>query len=209
MTLYIYEHCPFCARVRYVAAVLNIPLNVVIVAYDDDTTTVDLIGAKQVPVLRKEDGECVAESLDIIDYLIELAGPSDHRKPSLAALKWQQAAFLPLQKLGYPRWAEMGLPDFSTESARWAWRIKKETEALNFDALLRDTDDIAKDVEGLIIEAKEILHLGGELQARLVDEALVFSLLRGFCSATAIQWDAAVKNWLLSASHNTNIPLLK
>nr|AKN36592.1 Glutaredoxin 2 [Vibrio splendidus] len=100
MTLYIYEHCPFCARVRYVAAVLNIPLNVVIVAYDDDTTTVDLIGAKQVPVLRKEDGECVAESLDIIDYLIELAGSSDHRKPSLAALKWQQAAFFASTKTG-------------------------------------------------------------------------------------------------------------
>nr|AKN36591.1 Glutaredoxin 2 [Vibrio splendidus] len=75
--------------------------------------------------------------------------------------------------------------------------------------MLRDTDDIAKDVEGLIIEAKEILHLGCELQARLVDEALVFSLLRGFCSTTVIQWDSAVKNWLLSASHNTNIPLLK
>ena len=64
MTLYIYEHCPFCARVRYVAAVLNIPLNVVIVAYDSDTTTVDLIGAKQLPVLRTEERDWGTESME-------------------------------------------------------------------------------------------------------------------------------------------------
>ena len=36
MKLYIYEHCPFSARVRYVAGMLNIQLDVINIAYDDD-----------------------------------------------------------------------------------------------------------------------------------------------------------------------------
>ncbi len=39
MKLYIYEHCPFSARVRYVAGMLNIPLDVITLDYDDDQTT--------------------------------------------------------------------------------------------------------------------------------------------------------------------------
>ena len=76
MKLYIYEHCPFSARVRYVAGMLNIPLTVTCIAYDDDKTTNALIGTKQVPFLIKDDGEALAESLDIIQYFIELAQSS-------------------------------------------------------------------------------------------------------------------------------------
>ncbi|EKO3371181.1 GrxB family glutaredoxin [Vibrio fluvialis] len=209
MKLYIYEHCPFCARVRYVAGMLNIPLEIINLAYDDDTTTNDLIGAKQVPLLIKHNGEVMAESLDIIAYFIELAQSSESHQPSESVLDWQKIAFLPLQKVGYPRWSNMVFPEFATQSAQLAWRAKKETEALNFDALLQDTPNIAKEVEALIERAKSVLNLDSYQHVTLVDEAILFSILRGFFSAAEILWDNAVKNWMESVSNKTHVPLLK
>ncbi|EKO3385181.1 GrxB family glutaredoxin [Vibrio fluvialis] len=209
MKLYIYEHCPFSARVRYVAGMLNIPLEIINLAYDDDTTTNDLIGAKQVPLLIKHNGEVMAESLDIIAYFIELAQSSESHQPSESVLDWQKIAFLPLQKVGYPRWSNMSFPEFATQSAQLAWRAKKETEALNFDALLQDTPNIAKEVEALIERAKSVLNLDSYQHVTLVDEAILFSILRGFFSAAEIQWDNAVKNWMESVSNKTHVPLLK
>ncbi|MBF4426913.1 glutathione S-transferase N-terminal domain-containing protein, partial [Vibrio anguillarum] len=82
MKLYIYEHCPFSARVRYVAGMLNIPLDVINIAYDDDKTTTDLIGTKQVPLLIKDNDEVLAESLDIIVIFLELARSTETSQPS-------------------------------------------------------------------------------------------------------------------------------
>lgn len=86
MKLYIYEHCPFSARVRYVAGMLNIPLDVITLDYDDDQTTNQIIGSKQVPLLIKESGEALAESLDIIQFLLESVNSSETAQPAQATL---------------------------------------------------------------------------------------------------------------------------
>ncbi len=97
MKLYIYENCPFSARVRYVAGMLNIPLDVITLDYDDDQTTKELIGSKQVPLLIKESGEALSESLDIIQFLLESVNSWETAQPAQATLDWQRSAFLPLQ----------------------------------------------------------------------------------------------------------------
>ncbi|MFA0521180.1 glutaredoxin, partial [Vibrio sp. 10N.222.55.E8] len=43
----------------------------------------------------------------------------------------------------------------------------------------------------------------------LVNEAILFSILRGFFSAAEIQWDNTVKDWMESVSNKTQVPLLK
>ena len=103
----------------------------------------------------------------------------------------------------------MDWTEFATQSALLAWRAKKETEALNFDALLQDTPNIAKEVEALIESAKSVLSLNSDQHVTLVDEAILFSILRGFFSATEIQWGNTVKDWMESVSNKTQVPLLK
>ncbi|KKN44763.1 hypothetical protein LCGC14_0689740 [marine sediment metagenome] len=46
MKLYTYSHCPFCARVSYIAGKLKIKLEEVIIDYDDIETPTNLIGKK-------------------------------------------------------------------------------------------------------------------------------------------------------------------
>lgn len=62
MKLYIYDHCPFCARVAFVARSLGLTVELVSVDYHDAQTLIDLIGKKMVPVLEKDDGSIMAES---------------------------------------------------------------------------------------------------------------------------------------------------
>ncbi|MGF1833102.1 glutaredoxin 2 [Photobacterium sanguinicancri] len=209
MKLYIYEHCPFSARVRFVAGMLNLPLDVVTIAYDDDKTTTDIVGSKQVPVLVKDDGTAIAESLDIIDHFLSIADSIQTNIPSEAILEWQRRAFLPLQKIGYPRWSSMELAEFKTTSSQRAWRSKKETEALNFDLLLTETPTIAKEVESLIREASTLLKLDSTTPIAIVDEAILFSILRGFFSAAEINWEPSVKEWMELVSKEANVQLLK
>ncbi|EJL6398103.1 glutaredoxin 2 [Vibrio navarrensis] len=205
MKLYIYEHCPFSARVRFVAGMLGLKLEVETIDYDDDETTTELVGSKQVPVLVKDNGVAIAESLDIIQYLLNLAGSAETQQPANAVLEWQSSAFLPLQKIGYPRWSAMDLREFRTDSAKRAWRAKKETEALNFAALLADTGEIATQVEVVIQNASELL----KQPLTVVDQAVIFSILRGFFSAPQIQWENSVLAWMQFASEETSVSLLK
>ncbi len=209
MKLYIYEHCPFSARVRYVAGMLNIPLDVIILDYDDDQTTNQIIGSKQVPLLIKESGEALAESLDIIQFLLESVNSSETAQPEQTTLDWQRSAFLPLQKIVYPRWSNMNLPEFKTASAQQAWRVKKETAELNFETLLNDTPQIALQVQACIDAVKPLLKLHSYQHVALIDEAIIFSILRGFFSAPEIQWNSEVKDWVESVSQKTQVRLLQ
>ncbi|ENM5793765.1 glutaredoxin 2 [Vibrio mimicus] len=209
MKLYIYEHCPFSARVRYVAGMLNIPLDVIILDYDDDKTTNEIISSKQVPLLIKESGEAMAESLDIIQFLLESVNSSETAQPAQTTLDWQRSAFLPLQKIGYPRWFKLDLPEFKTTSAQRAWQAKKETAELNFETLLNNTPQIALQVQACIEAAKPLLKLRSYRHVSLIDEAILFSILRGFFSAPEIQWDSEVKDWMESVSQKTQVRLLQ
>ena len=46
----------------------------VILQNDDEETPIKMIGAKQVPILQKDDGSFMGESLDIVRYIDEMAG---------------------------------------------------------------------------------------------------------------------------------------
>jgi hypothetical protein len=50
-TLYVYDHCPVCVRVRFVFGVKNIKHNLHFMANDDVATPTDLVGKKISPIL--------------------------------------------------------------------------------------------------------------------------------------------------------------
>ena len=74
MKLFVYEHCPYCVRVRVALALKGIDCDIEYLRDDDITGHVDKIGVKNVPILQKNDGTYMGESLDIIDYIDGLLG---------------------------------------------------------------------------------------------------------------------------------------
>ena len=74
MKLYIYDHCPFCVRARMIFGLRGMPVEGVILQNNDEETPIKMIGAKQVPILQKDGGSFMGESLDIVRYIDEMAG---------------------------------------------------------------------------------------------------------------------------------------
>lgn len=60
--LYVYDHCPFCVRVRVALGVLGKPHKLVFMGNDDVETPTALVGKKIAPIWVDEDGP-MAESL--------------------------------------------------------------------------------------------------------------------------------------------------
>ena len=74
MKLYIYDHCPFCVRARMIFGLRGVAVQQIFLQNDDEATPIRMIGAKQLPILEKDDGTFMGESLDIVRHIDETAG---------------------------------------------------------------------------------------------------------------------------------------
>lgn len=66
MTLYHYEHCPFCQRIRLFLGFKGIPYTKKLLSYDDTATQESLTGSRMLPIMDFGDGVIINESLHII-----------------------------------------------------------------------------------------------------------------------------------------------
>lgn len=127
MKLYTYDHCPFCVRPRLVAGLRGVKLEEVVLLNDDEANPIRMVGAKQVPILEKDDGTFMPESLDIVRYLDEYAGQgrlNENVRPEVPA--WLAKVGGYYNKLTQPRLVQIGLPEFATEAAVAYFVGKKE-----------------------------------------------------------------------------------
>lgn len=84
MKLHIYEHCPFCVRALMIFGLKKLPVAVSVIMEGDAETPTRMVGRKVVPILEKEDGTYMPESMDIVRYVDGLAASPMRRlmKPS-------------------------------------------------------------------------------------------------------------------------------
>lgn len=210
MKLYYYDHCPFCTRARMAFALLNIPVEGKILANDDEETPKRLIGKKMLPILVKEDGSAMGESLDIVKYANMLTDePLDERvRPELQALLDDISQYAGLLIL--PRSAKIAFEEFATQSAV-DYYTKKKTEAVgDFDTqIARSSEYIAKLDHDLLALDKLILSSdAANGKAPSMEDILVFPGLRNLSSVKGVNWPKGVRAYMDSMSRQTRIPLL-
>ncbi|VEA74095.1 Glutaredoxin-2 [Serratia rubidaea] len=74
MKLFIYDHCPFCVKARMIFGLQGKPVRLVTLLNDDEITPTTMIGKKMAPILQKDDGSYLPESMDIVHYIDRLDG---------------------------------------------------------------------------------------------------------------------------------------
>jgi len=74
MKLYVYEHCPFCIRARMIFGLKKVPFELGVIMEGDVETPTRMVGKKVVPILQKEEGVYMPESMDIVHYVDQLDG---------------------------------------------------------------------------------------------------------------------------------------
>jgi glutaredoxin 2 len=126
--VYVYDHCPFCVRVRLALGVKNIKHSVQFLANDDIPTPTKLIGKKIAPIFAiPEDDFIMGESLDIIEKVDsdERFGATGQILPATGRKDiktWQKSVQTLLRTLQRPRYVATGLlPEFQQIDGRHAF----------------------------------------------------------------------------------------
>lgn len=123
--LFIYDHCPFCVRVRLALGLKNIKHNLIWLANDDADTPTGLVGKKVVPIFQPygSQGTSRKESLDIItdiDQDPHFGAPGLFKQATgrTDISQWFDAVAMPMRRLTRVRFARAPLPEFAFQEGR-------------------------------------------------------------------------------------------
>ncbi|MGB1360769.1 MAG: glutaredoxin 2 [Alphaproteobacteria bacterium] len=136
MKLFVYEHCPYCVRPRVVLGYKGIECDIEYLLDDDIDGHIEKVGSKQVPILQKDDGSYMAESLDIVKYFDSLDGNPIFKKTSGRSdieniFNEMRDEF---RTLVFSYLAEASFGELKTESARQHF-INRYLKHINVDSL--------------------------------------------------------------------------
>ncbi|MGD5361256.1 glutaredoxin 2, partial [Xanthomonas citri pv. citri] len=151
MKLYIYEHCPFSTRARLIFGLKRIPFELEVVMEGDAQTPTRLVGKKVVPILEKDDGSAMAESMDIVRYVDALFSPRllvDPPREHVA--RWCEEARSTVSRLAIPRMTRSVFKENSTEASRKAYREREEKAFGDLDALIGETPGLVARIDDLL-----------------------------------------------------------
>lgn len=210
MKLYIYDHCPFCIKARMIFGLKNIPVELNVLANDDDATPTRMIGQKMVPILQKDDSRYMAESIDIVHYVDKIDGkPLLTGKKNPAIEEWLRKVNSYVNHLLLPRFAKSAFAEFSTPSARKYFTEKKEAMIGSFAdhlshsaGLTKKISDDLRAMDKLIVKPNAV---NGELSE---DDIQLFPLLRNLTLVAGITWPTRVADYRDNMAKQTQINLL-
>jgi len=187
-TLYVYDHCPFCVRVRLALGVKNVKHLIHFLANDDIDTPTRLVGKKIAPIFSlPEDNLVMGESLDIIGKIDadERFGPINRILPASGRTDfkaWQKSVQTHLRTLQRPRYVATGLlPEFQQLDGRHAfirnhqlppyekpeWKGNEDNPAgidmdtklkLYAEAMAADPAPLVEDLNARLVELDDMLY---------------------------------------------------
>ncbi len=212
MTLYSYDHCPYCVKARMIFGFKNIDFHLETLLNDDEKTPISMIGQKMLPILKKESGEFMPESLDIIAYVDGLkqfgepiVGPTKNN-PFIS--KWLKDIRNYHYALAMPRWIHLGLKEFSTPSAQEYFTRKKELFTGPFSECLKRTPMLVNQAHEHLKILNDWMtaspYLWGEDLS--LDDFHLFSSLRCLTTVENFQFPDKVNDYFLWISQNSKVP---
>ncbi|MEG9490555.1 glutaredoxin 2 [Mannheimia indoligenes] len=209
MKLYVYDHCPYCVRARMVLGLKDLPVELVMIANDDEATPIGLVGKKVVPILVKEDDTAMPESLDIVRYVdTHYSNPmiTDNIRPEIE--QWISKLSKVYNHLLLPRFVNLDLAEFEKQSAI-DYFVKKKTENIgDFEQNLAETDKHIATVQPLIDDLSDLIKsekaLNGELS---LEDIIVFPMLRNLTCVKALQFSPKVLDYINKMAELSKIDL--
>ena len=206
MKLYLYEHCPFCARVQLALGLKRIPYEKAIVMEGDAATPTRLIGKKAVPILKKLDGAHMGESLNIVGYVDQIGYPKRFDgAPDGRIEAWIDAAWGLSLKLFIPRFTQGDFPELATREAREAYRAREERAFGDLDALLRATPEYIALMQPLLAQLDRLLQGRDEIG---ISDIKLWPILRSLSIVQALEFPATVRGYMERLAREGGVPLL-
>jgi len=196
MKLYMFEHCSLCFRVRMAAALKGLHLQEVPVIDDDTETMTKLVGKRVIPILIKNNGEPMLESMDMVQY-IEAQGEPLFVGPvraEVAALA--EAVTARTAPLTMPRYPLLGLPEFATVAALSHYQIRKRQVFGDFTELLARTRGLISELMPELDALDRIIESPAAINGALsLDDIRVLPLLRSAPVVKGLRFPSRVRGY--------------
>jgi glutaredoxin 2 len=196
MRLYLFEHCSICFRVRMAAALKRLHLQETVVLEDDSETMIKVAGKRVVPILVKEDGTPMLESMDMVAYIDSLGAPVLVGPQRSELTAWASATADKTALLTWPRYPLLGLPEFGTIAAHDHYVVRKRKrlgDLVELRARTRELiDALMPDLEQLdrLIESPSAVN--GKLS---LDDIRVLPLLRSAAVVKGLRFPHKVRDY--------------
>lgn len=210
MKLFIYDHCPFCVKARMIFGLKNLPVRLVTLLSDDEATPISMIGKKMAPILQKDDGSYLPESMDIVRYVDNLDGrPLLTGKTNPAIADWLQRVGGYSAKLLLPRFANADFEEFATDSARQYFAHKKQASIGDFSEHLANSADLIAELETDLQALSSLIVAPDAVNGTLSeDDIQLFPLLRSLSIVAGVTLPENVETYRNRMAQLSDIPLL-
>lgn len=196
MRLYMFEHCSLCFRVRMTAALKRIHLQEKVVLDDDTDTMVDLIGKRQIPILVKDDGKPMLESMDMVKYIDGLSAPilTGPERPEITG--WADAMASKTAPLTWPRYPLLGLPEFATVAALDHYTVRKRKALGDLVELRAKTRDYLRELMPHLEALDALIESPRAVNGTLsLDDVRVLPLLRSAAVVKGLRFPEKVRRY--------------
>ncbi len=209
MKLFIYEHCPFCIKARMIFGLTKTPVELIYLANDDEETPIKMIGAKMVPILEKDDGTFMPESMDIVHYINDMQKHSVFKtEPTEEIANWIKETFPIMHKLVMPRNVLCDFEEFKTQSSKDYYQHKKEDYIGPFADAMAKTPEYSQQIKEKLNELADLMKSEQSIHAELSEDDIhVFAILRGLTLVKGLEFPNKVQAYMESMAKQSNIPL--
>mmetsp|Transcript_3859 Transcript_3859/g.5494 ORF Transcript_3859/g.5494 Transcript_3859/m.5494 type:complete len:327 (-) Transcript_3859:291-1271(-) len=222
--VYVYDHCPFCIRVRMIYGLKNIRHDLIWLQNDDmSPASMHPQGKKVLPIVDNA-GKIMIESLDIVKAV---DNDNTYGKPILAPAsgrkdidEWVKSVKSVMGALCRPRYTLSYLPEFAFKSARDTFVLNhpidkskhKKGDPEIFKAyeeaygqspqLIDEMNRRLQEVEGMIA-APDSVSEGG----LSYDDITFFARMRGLTLVKGVQFGPRLTTYMNTMAEKSQVPL--
>ena len=199
MKLYMFEHCSLCFRVRMAAALKKLHLQEVVVLDDDTVTMVGLVGKRVIPILVKDDGQPMLESMDMVRYVDGHGDPILTGPERTEIATWAEQVVAKTAPLTMPRYPLLGLPEFATVAALDHYNLRKRKAFGDFVELRANTRHYISDLMPGLEELDQLIESPSAINRTLsFDDIRVLPLLRSLAVVKGLRFPRKVRDYFES-----------
>jgi glutaredoxin 2 len=194
-----FEHCSLCFRVRMIAALKRLHLQETVVLDDDTDTLIGLVGKRIIPILVKDDGQPMLESMDMVAHVDGL-GASVLTGPQRSEVAvWADRVVARTAPLTMPRYPLLGLPEFRTIAALDHYTFRKRKAFGDFVELRANTRRHIKALMPDLEELDRLIESPFAVNGKLsLDDIRVLPLLRSVAVVKGLRFPGKVRDYFES-----------
>lgn len=229
--VYVYDHCPFCVRVRLALGLKKIKHEIHFLANDDIPTPTALVGKKVVPIFERPGSiKPQAESMDIVKMIDSdpVFGKTDVFKPFSGRTdlkEWQNKIAGANRLHQRPRYMMTYLPEFATKDGKNAYVRNHQLEPYTKDewkatvsnedrwkmygeayekslTLIDSTNEVLKELDDMIYSVDYCTEGGLSY-----DDIDLWSRLRSLTLVKGIVFPPKAKAYLDNLADKSDLPL--